>query len=103
MLDPKFIRENPDIVKEATRVKRVATPEMVDAWLAADAFDRLYREGAARPKIMAIAIHPYISGQPFRINYLERVYAYIAQFSGVVHWNGAEIYEWYNRTAKVHT
>jgi seryl-tRNA synthetase len=40
MLDPKFIRENPDIVKEATRVKRVATPEMVDAWLAADAARR---------------------------------------------------------------
>jgi len=40
MLDPKLIRENPDIVKEATRVKRVATPEMVDAWLAADAARR---------------------------------------------------------------
>jgi len=40
MLDPKFIRENPDVVKEATRVKRVASPEMVDAWLAADAARR---------------------------------------------------------------
>ena len=36
-----------------------------------DSFDRLYQEGADRPKIMAIAIHPYISGQPFRIKYLE--------------------------------
>lgn len=36
MLDPKLLRENPDAVKEATRVKRVASPEMVDAWLAAD-------------------------------------------------------------------
>jgi seryl-tRNA synthetase len=40
MLDPKFVRENPDIVKEATRVKRVASPELVDAWLAADAARR---------------------------------------------------------------
>src|SRR4030095_17005832 len=40
ILDPKFIRENPDVVKEATRVKRVASPEMVDAWLAADAARR---------------------------------------------------------------
>jgi seryl-tRNA synthetase len=40
MLDPKFIRENPDVVKEATRVKRVGSPEMVDAWLAADAARR---------------------------------------------------------------
>ena len=69
----------------------------------ADAFDRLYTEGALRPKIMAIAVHPYISGQPFRIAYLERVYAYINGFAGVLHWNGAEIYEWYNGLAKVHS
>src|SRR3954470_9899031 len=36
MLDPKFVRENPDAVKEATRVKRVGSPELVDQWLAAD-------------------------------------------------------------------
>jgi len=36
MLDPKLLRENPEAVKEATRVKRVASPERVDAWLAAD-------------------------------------------------------------------
>jgi seryl-tRNA synthetase len=40
MLDPKFVRENPDVVKQATRVKRVATPEMVDAWLSVDAARR---------------------------------------------------------------
>ncbi len=67
-----------------------------------DAFDRLYAEGATRPKIMAIAIHPYISGQTFRIAYLERVYDYIGRFAGVLHWNGAEIYAWYNGVAKVH-
>mgnify|MGYP003343106971 CR=1 FL=1 len=33
-----------------------------------DSFDRLYEEGRDRPKILAIAVHPYISGQPFRIN-----------------------------------
>lgn len=36
MLDPKLLRENPEAVKEATRVKRVGSPELVDAWLAAD-------------------------------------------------------------------
>ena len=40
MLDPKLIRDNPDVVKEATRVKRVGSPEMVDAWLAADSARR---------------------------------------------------------------
>ena len=57
--------------------------------------DRLYKEGAGRPKIMVIAIHPYISGQPFRIKYLEQVYARIAKAKGVVHWNGEQILEWY--------
>ena len=60
-----------------------------------DSFDRLYEEGAQRPKILAIAIHPYISGQPFRIKYLEQVYEYVNRFSGVLHWNGEQILDWY--------
>jgi allantoinase len=60
-----------------------------------DMFDRYYLEGAERPKIMAIAIHPYISGQPHRIRYLEEVYDYVNQHEGVLHWNGAEILDWY--------
>lgn len=62
---------------------------------AKDQFDRLYAESADRPKIMSIAIHPYISGQPFRIKYLEAIYEYVNQFEGVVHWNGAQILDWY--------
>ena len=62
-----------------------------------DMFDRLYEESAARPKFMAIAIHPYISGQPFRIKYLASVYDYMAKFSGVLHWNGEQILEWYTK------
>ena len=36
-----------------------------------DQFDRLYAEGGERAKIISLAIHPYISGQPHRIKYLE--------------------------------
>jgi peptidoglycan/xylan/chitin deacetylase (PgdA/CDA1 family) len=67
-----------------------------------DQFDRLWKEGAERPRIMAMAIHPYISGQPHRIRYLEEVYAHIAQHEGVLHMAGAEIYEWYNGLTRVH-
>jgi allantoinase len=63
-----------------------------------DSFDRLYAESAERPKVMAIAIHPYISGQPHRIRYLEEVYDYVNQFDGVVHWNGVELLDWYRST-----
>ncbi|MEO8135417.1 MAG: polysaccharide deacetylase family protein [Betaproteobacteria bacterium] len=65
-----------------------------------DTFDRLYQEGATRPRVMAIAIHPYISGQPFRIRYLESVYDYIAKFDGVLHWNGEQILDWYLKERK---
>ena len=64
-----------------------------------DSFERLYREGESRAKIMAIAIHPYISGQPHRIKYLEEVYEHASRFAGVLHWNGLEILDWY-RAAK---
>jgi peptidoglycan/xylan/chitin deacetylase (PgdA/CDA1 family) len=63
-----------------------------------DTFDRLYEEGTERPRIMAIAIHPYISGQPFRIKYHEAVYDYMAKFPGVLHWNGEQILDWYRKS-----
>ena len=48
-----------------------------------------------RAKIMALAIHPYISGQPHRIKYLDAIYEHVGRFEGVLHWNGAEILDWY--------
>jgi peptidoglycan/xylan/chitin deacetylase (PgdA/CDA1 family) len=67
-----------------------------------DQFKRLYEESADRPKIISIAIHPYISGQPHRIRYLEEIYEEVAQYAGVAHLNGEELYNWYNAAAKVH-
>jgi allantoinase len=63
-----------------------------------DTFDRLYLEGKERAKIMAIAIHPYISGQPHRIKYLEAVYDHIARHAGIIHWQGPEILDWFLAT-----
>ena len=64
-----------------------------------DQFDRLYAESAQRAKIVALAIHPYISGQPHRIKYLEAIYDYVNRFDGVLHWNGAQILDWYKKVA----
>ena len=66
---------------------------------AIDQFDRLYQEGEKRAKIMALAIHPYISGQPHRIKYLEAIYDHVNRHEGVLHWNGVEILEWYRSVA----
>lgn len=62
---------------------------------AIDQFDRLYAESKDRAKIMSIAIHPYISGQPHRIKYLEAIYDYVGKFEGVLHWNGEQIFDWF--------
>ncbi len=60
-----------------------------------DQFDRLHAEGAKHPRVMAIAVHPYISGAPHRIKYFEAVYDYIKKQTGVWIATGEEIYDWY--------
>jgi peptidoglycan/xylan/chitin deacetylase (PgdA/CDA1 family) len=60
-----------------------------------DQFDRLYLDGAKAPRVMAISIHPYLTGVPHRIKYLEMLYDYILGHKGVVMWTGAEILDWY--------
>jgi peptidoglycan/xylan/chitin deacetylase (PgdA/CDA1 family) len=67
---------------------------------AIDQFDRLYAEGSKRAKVMALAIHPYISGQPHRIKYLEAIYDQARRFDGVLYWTGEQIFDWYMSTRK---
>ena len=60
-----------------------------------DQFDRLYMEGAETARIMAISIHPFLTGVPHRIRYLEELYDYILGHEGVLMWTGSEILDWY--------
>ncbi|MBI3077907.1 MAG: polysaccharide deacetylase, partial [Deltaproteobacteria bacterium] len=46
-------------------------------------------------RVMAIAVHPYISGVPHRIKYLDRLYAHLRKHKGVLFWTGEEILQWY--------
>jgi hypothetical protein len=62
---------------------------------ALDHFNCLYAESAERPKIMAIACHPYLSGVPHRIGHVQRAFEDILQHDGVVAWNGEKILDWY--------
>jgi allantoinase len=68
-----------------------------DEWhgRALDHFDVLYAESAERPKFMAIACHPYLSGVPHRISHVERTFAEILSHDGVVAWDGSKILDWY--------
>lgn len=59
-------------------------------------FDQLYLESEKITRIMAISVHPYLSGVPHRIGYLKQLYAHIQARPGVKFWTGAEILDWYN-------
>jgi peptidoglycan/xylan/chitin deacetylase (PgdA/CDA1 family) len=60
-----------------------------------DTFDRLWREGEKIPRVMAISVHPYITGAPHRIAYLEKLYEYILSREGALVWTGEQILDWY--------
>ena len=47
------------------------------------------------PKLTAIALHPFLIGQPFRIKCLDRALEYIAGHSDVWFATGSEIADWY--------
>jgi peptidoglycan/xylan/chitin deacetylase (PgdA/CDA1 family) len=68
-----------------------------DQWhsRALDHFRTLYEESAERPKVMAMACHPYLSGVPHRIGHVERTFAELLGHDGVVAWDGAKILDWY--------
>jgi len=95
------IRQTVEMLKKFTGKNDI--PMMVvqhhtsSEWLqrAKDQFDRLYAEGARQPRVMALAVHPYISGVPHRIKYFEAVYTYMRKKKGVWFATGEDIYEWY--------
>lgn len=65
-----------------------------------DQFDRLYEESAATMRVMAVAVHPYITGVPHRIRYLEALYEHMRAKPGVVFWTGEKIHDWFRATTK---
>jgi allantoinase len=65
-----------------------------------DQFDQLYQEGAETPRVMAISIHPYLTGAPHRIKYLAKLYDHILGHEGVVMWTGEQILDWYLEQTK---
>lgn len=60
-----------------------------------DQFDRLYAEGAENARVMAISIHPYITGVPHRIRYLEELLDYVGGHDGTAWMTASEIGDWY--------
>jgi peptidoglycan/xylan/chitin deacetylase (PgdA/CDA1 family) len=62
-----------------------------------DQFDVLYEEGKreGNAKVMAISLHPYLIGFPYRSKYLDRILAYITDHEDVWVTTGGEIVDHY--------
>jgi hypothetical protein len=45
--------------------------------IVADQFDQLYEDSAQSGRVMALALHPFVIGQPFRTKYLAKALDYI--------------------------
>ncbi len=57
--------------------------------------DRLWQESETIPRVMAISVHPYITGAPHRIAMFEQLLSYVKSKPGVVIQTGADINDWY--------
>ena len=60
-----------------------------------DQFDRLYEEGAESGRVMCIALHPFLIGQPHRVKYLDDILNYIMKHDGVWQTTADEIADYY--------
>ena len=60
-----------------------------------DQFDILYAEGGESGRVMCIALHPFIIGQPHRVRYLDRALSYIFSHDLVWQATADEIAEYY--------
>lgn len=72
------------------------SPELFER--ARDHFDTLYEEGAHSARIMAIAVHPYLTGVPHRIKFFDKIFHYMKQralYGEVCFMTGSEIMDWY--------
>ena len=61
-------------------------------------FERLYEEGKDSARVLAICVHPYVSGVPHRIKYFERIFEDISRNPGVLFWTNERILDWYRES-----
>jgi allantoinase len=60
-----------------------------------DQFDVLYREGQQSGRVMCIALHPFLIGQPHRVRYLDEILSYILSHDGVWQTTADDIAEYF--------
>ena len=80
-----------DIVVYA--VERHSADELYARCVAA--IDTLHAESGAGPRVLAIALHPYLTGTAHRIAVLDRILAYARTYAGACFMTASELLDWY--------
>ena len=62
-----------------------------------DQFDVLYEDGLKTGRVMAICLHPFITGHPHRAKYFAKALAHITSRQEVWLATGSEIIDWYKK------
>ena len=63
------------------------------AELLKEGFDAIYSDGAHNGRLLALNLHPWLIGQPFRIGFLDDALGYMMRRQGVWAGTGSEIIE----------
>ena len=64
--------------------------------LLVDQFDTLWEDGAKNARIMSIAIHPFLTGHPYRARHFARALEYMRKRDGVWFATGSQILDWFD-------
>jgi allantoinase len=75
--------------------RNVSGPEFVQ--IVKDQFEQLYADAEHSGRVMALALHPFVTGQAFRRKYLDQALAYLAAQPGIWLTTSDEIAEHYRR------
>ena len=73
--------------------KNLTGPQFYE--MVVDQFEVLYEEGASSARVMCLALHPFLVGQPFRHRYLDRALEFITSHDNVWMTTSDEIATWY--------
>jgi peptidoglycan/xylan/chitin deacetylase (PgdA/CDA1 family) len=84
--------------KQAFEIAHMRPADFADA--ICRQFDTLYREGAKSGRVMHIALHPYLTGMPYRIGALDAALKYICKHKKVWKATGSEIARHFRAQAK---
>jgi allantoinase len=63
-----------------------------------DQFDVMYEDGAKIPRVLSIAIHPFLIGHPFRAKALQKALSHIGKHDDVWITTGGAIADWFKNS-----